>query len=63
MNFSSDDWQKICDDYKRISEALIVIRDYPNKNDKLFNTVLDLLIREADRLFLDLNQIYSDCQK
>lgn len=62
-NFSPEDFQKICDDFKLISEAFTVVVDAKEKDSELFNLTMDLMKRELDRLFLDLNQIYENCHK
>ena len=59
MNLSEEDKQKVCDDMMRISESLRIVKDAKDKNNDLFNTTLDLLRREIDRLFLDFQQMFN----
>jgi len=59
MNLLEEDKQKVCDDMMRISESLRIVKDSKEKNSELFNTTLDLLSREVDRLFLDFQQMFD----
>ncbi|MCK9542105.1 MAG: hypothetical protein M0R03_08755 [Novosphingobium sp.] len=60
MQIPDIDFQKIADDFKRISEAFELLLGHEDKNEKLFNITLDLSKRELDRLFLDLTQIWEN---
>ena len=57
MKIPESDFQKLADDFKRISEAFDIVKNHPDKTDKLFETAMDLLSRELDRLYLDIIQI------
>ena len=63
MKFIDKDFHKLADDYKRISEALIVLKDTKHKDSAVFDVAMDLVIRELDRLFLDISQIHQNSEE
>lgn len=60
MKLITGDFKKLCDDFKRISQAIQILKDAKKKDSKLFDITLDLVARELDRLFLDITEIHNE---